>query len=167
MTTVETPKAPLDQIEVMDLTGNKISDLSFISGFPKLVSLTLKDITLTSLDGLKPLSEIKTLKVIELPDDFHTKVEPAFETPEALRAKLFEMFPDMLGINGFDIKGEELEDGFGEEEEDFLLEELNSDEDVDEDAEEEGEKKEEGETKEEADAEAEEPPAKKQKVAEE
>lgn len=126
---VEVPTKDVENIEVLDLSQNKFTDLSFLEKFPKLVSLTLREIPITKMAELEALKNVAGLKVIEFAEEQYKQM--GFENDDSFRKACFEMKPDLLAVNGLNLEGKEMDDLFGEEEEDFLFdgEEECSDED--------------------------------------
>jgi len=143
---VEKPESAIDQIQVLDFSKNAIDSLEFVEGFPNLISLTLTDCKIEKFEQLKPLEAVKTsLQMLELNEDSLL----GFETDEEMRKKVWEMLPELVGLNNkteggdlleMDLMGDEEEDmdfPYEEEDMDFLEEESDLDDLVAEDEEEE------------------------------
>ena len=75
------------------------------------------------LDHLKTAHDNGTLKVV----DFSEEMLFGKKDQEELRAAIFEKFPKLLGVNGFDAQGEPIEDSSEEEEFGDMLENMTSD----------------------------------------
>jgi len=153
-------------IQVLDLSKNAIGDLSFVKGFPELISLTmLENTAITKVEQLEALKAVEgTLQMLELDTD-KTANFLGCADEEALRKKVWEIIPNLVGFNGANSDGDLLdmdmaglleEEGFGDEEEDDMdmvnwdqeeedFEEEDFDEDFDEEEESLEEEEDEGE----------------------
>lgn len=152
LSSVELPEK-MEQIEVLDFSMNPISDIAFVKAFPNLVSLTIKDTKITDLAQLDHLENCaETFKVLEMSDEMLL----GKESQEELRKAVFAKFPKLMGVNGIDADGKQLDDEFPEEEDELaFLDDL--------EALEEGDL---GDFEEDEDDEVQEPDAKKQKTEE-
>mmetsp|Transcript_2025 Transcript_2025/g.4738 ORF Transcript_2025/g.4738 Transcript_2025/m.4738 type:complete len:219 (-) Transcript_2025:475-1131(-) len=138
---VTEPKEPLEQLEVLDLSGNDLEELDFFASgrFSSLVSLTLENCEALKWAACeKGLKELKALKMLDC-------TFPEFEKDEDMRKKIFEVLPGLLSLNGCDAEGNPMdieEEDYSElEEEDMdllnMLEEEDGEEGVEEQEEEE------------------------------
>lgn len=160
---VEKPSEDVEDIQVLDLSKNPIKDLAFVEGFPKLISLTMTgNSEITKVEQLAPLKKLPDLQMLELEAD-KTENLLGCEDEKALREKIWEFIPDLVGFNGANSDGEILDmdmNGFleeegmlGEEEEGMDWDKLMEEEDLEEedfddedlDEEEEDEEEEDGE----------------------
>lgn len=157
---IEAPEKSLD-IEVLDFSENEISDISFVTKFPNLVSLSLNECKLQKFEELSVLKDLQKLQILEIgAENFLGEADE-----EALHKRVFEMIPDLISFNGMDKEREPVMMGMGGEEEEgmFGLEEEDMDdllgmeeEDYDDEEIEEGDE----------DEEDDEPAAKRQKTEE-
>jgi len=137
------PKLPA--LERLDLSDNRISGgLDALCKLPALTDLSLSNNRIASLDALRPLSSLATLKSLDI---FQCPVEAA--VPD-LRGQIFSIMADLEYLNQEDKDGEERQPE--EEDED----EEDEDEDEEENAEVAGGEEEDEEDEEEDDEEDEE-----------
>lgn len=116
---IEVPDHIFEEVEVLDLSKNRIVELDFLSKLPNLVSLTLHGVAELALGALeKALKDHQGLRVLEFDEDATFGLESA----KTLREKCFGWVPGLMAVNNMKLDGTILENDEELQEEEADLE---------------------------------------------